>query len=229
MFYPMQVILNVAQAVLVQCFVHHSGHRMCGLKRSESCSMHASCFSGSRIPSAKTSLDIETPIEPNHPRSAPMAFNRMSSEELRLPKQWYDDNGKTKLEMSPLLRRDKSTITRHAVKRTQQKRDGRPRALTESEVDALESLLVKMIKNVNYPVNQYLVCACCLGALKWRGEMREELSWKRSRGRHGSQLVTMSYCSLSASWLGTVRDRVGTGLGTVGKIGGTVGTARWGF
>ena len=24
------------------------------------------------------------------------------------------------------------------------------------------------------------------------------------------------------------RDRVGTGLGTVGKIGGTVGTARWG-
>ena len=35
------------------------------------------------------------------------------------------------------------------LKRTHQKRDGRPRALTESEVDALESLLVKMIKKAN--------------------------------------------------------------------------------
>ena len=85
--------------------------------------MHASCSGESRIPSAKTSLDIETPIEPNHPRSAPMAFNRMSSEELRLAKQWYDEDGKAPLDISLLLRRDKSTITRHVVKRTQLKRD----------------------------------------------------------------------------------------------------------
>ena len=111
--------------------------------------MHASCFGESRTPSAKTSLDIETPIEPNHPGSAPMVFNRMSGEELRLAKQWYDEDGKTPLEISLLLRRDKSTITRHVVKRTEQKRDGRPRALTESEVDALESLLVRMIKTAN--------------------------------------------------------------------------------
>ena len=78
-----------------------------------------------------------------------MAFNRMSSEELRLAKLWYDEDGKTPLDISQLLRRDKSTITRHVVKRTEQKRDGRPRALTESEVDALESLLVKMIKKAN--------------------------------------------------------------------------------
>ena len=78
-----------------------------------------------------------------------MVFNRMSGEELRLAKQWYDEDGKTPLEISLLLRRDKSTITRHVVKRTEQKRDGRPRALTESEVDALESLLVKMIKKAN--------------------------------------------------------------------------------
>ena len=75
--------------------------------------MHASCFGESRIPSAKTPLDIDTPIEPKHPRSAPMAFNRMSSEELRLAKLWYDENGKAPLEISQLLRRDKSTITRH--------------------------------------------------------------------------------------------------------------------
>ena len=58
-----------------------------------------------------------------------MVFNRMSGEELRLAKQWYDEDGKTPLEISLLLRRDKSTITRHVVNRTEQKRDGRPRAL----------------------------------------------------------------------------------------------------
>ena len=77
--------------------------------------MHASCFGESRIPSAKTSLDIGTPIGPKHLRSAPMAFNRMSSEELRLAKLWYDENGKTPLEVSHLLRRDISTITRHGT------------------------------------------------------------------------------------------------------------------
>ena len=132
--------------------------------------MHTSCFGEPRIPSAKTPLDIGTPIGPKQLRSAPMAFNKMSSEELRLAKLWYDEDGKTPLEILQLLRRDKSTITRHVVKRTRQKRLGRPRALTDSE----------------------------------------------------------EFCSLSASRLGTVRDRVGTGLGAVGKIGGTVGTARWG-
>ena len=46
-----------------------------------------------------------------------MAFNRMSSEELRLAKLWYDEDGKAPLEISQLLRRDKSAITRHVVKR----------------------------------------------------------------------------------------------------------------
>ena len=78
-----------------------------------------------------------------------MAFKKMSSEDLRLAKLWYDEDGKTPLENSQLLRRDKSTITRHVVQRARQKRLGRPRALTESEVDALESLLVKMIKKAN--------------------------------------------------------------------------------
>ena len=58
------------------------------LTRSDSCNMYASCFGESRTPSAKTSLDIETPIEPNHPGSAPMVFNRMSGEELRPAGVW---------------------------------------------------------------------------------------------------------------------------------------------
>ena len=74
-----------------------------------------------------------------------MAFNRMSSEELRLAELWYGEGGKTPLEISQLLRRDKSTITRHVVRRTHKKRDGRPRSRTESDVDALEALLEKMI------------------------------------------------------------------------------------
>ena len=73
----------------------------------------------------------------------------MSSEELRLAKLWYDEDGKAPLEIPQLLRRDKSTIMRHVVNRTHQRRDGCPRAFTESEVDALESLLVKMIKKAN--------------------------------------------------------------------------------
>ena len=75
--------------------------------------MHTSCFGELRIPSAKTPLDIGAPFGPKHPRSAPMAFKRMSSEELRLAKLWYDENAKAPLEISQLLRRDKSTITRH--------------------------------------------------------------------------------------------------------------------
>ena len=67
---------------------------MYDLTRSESCSMHTSCFGDPRIPSAKTPLDIGAPFGPKHPRSAPMAFNRMSSEELRLAKLWYDEDGR---------------------------------------------------------------------------------------------------------------------------------------
>ena len=63
-----------------------------------------------------------------------MVFKKMSSEELRLAQQWYDEDGKSPLEISELLRRDKSTITRRVVKRTPKKRDGRPRSLTASDV-----------------------------------------------------------------------------------------------
>ena len=105
--------MKVAKAKLVHIWSTHSGIRMYDLTRSESCSMHTSCFGEPRIPSAKTPLDIGTPIGPKQLRSAPMAFNKMSSEELRVAKLWYDEDGKTPLEISQLLRRDISTITRH--------------------------------------------------------------------------------------------------------------------
>ena len=77
---------------------------MYDLTRSKSCSLHTSCIGEPRIPSAQTSLDIGTPIEPKHPGPAPMAFKKMSSEELRLAKLWYDEDGNTPLEISQLLR-----------------------------------------------------------------------------------------------------------------------------
>ena len=120
-----------------------------------------------------------------------MAFNRMSSEELRLAKLWYDEDGKAPLEISQPLRRDKSTITRHVVKRTHKNRDGLPRSLTESEVDALESLLEKMIKKANREYEVTLEMhrkeAKCRASVK---TIQRE-PWGRSRGRHGSNLVTM--------------------------------------
>ena len=41
-----------------------------------------------------------------------MTFRKMSAEELRLAKMWYEEDGMTRSEIADLLRRDKSTITR---------------------------------------------------------------------------------------------------------------------
>ena len=70
-----------------------------------------------------------------------MKFTKMSAEELRLAKMWYEEDDMTPSEIADLLRRHKSTITRHVVKGLIQKRDGRPRMLSEADVDALEALL----------------------------------------------------------------------------------------
>ena len=70
-----------------------------------------------------------------------MTFTKMSSDELRLAKMCYEEDDMTPSEIAELLRRDKSTITRHVVKGLIRKRDGRPRMLSEDDVDALEVLL----------------------------------------------------------------------------------------
>ena len=66
-----------------------------------------------------------------------MAFRKMSAEEFRLAKMWYEEDDMTPSEIADLLRRDKSTITRHVVKGLIRKRDGRPRMLSDADVDAL--------------------------------------------------------------------------------------------
>ena len=71
-----------------------------------------------------------------------MTFTKMSAEELRLAKMCYDEDDMTPSEIAEHLRRDKSTTTRHVVKGLIRKRVGRPRMLSEADVDALEALLV---------------------------------------------------------------------------------------
>ena len=139
-----------------------------------------------------------------HPSNAPMVFKKMSSEELRLAQQWYDEDGKSPLEISELLRRDKSTITRHLVKRTPKKRDGRPRSLTASDVDALESLLVSMIKRAN---RQYEVT---LEILRKEAKCRATVrTIQRDLHKRNSLPHRRGACLLSDLVLS--RDRVGTG------------------
>ena len=56
-----------------------------------------------------------------------MTFSKVPAEELWLAKMWYEEDDMTPSEIADLLRRDKSTITRHVVKGLIRKRDGRPR------------------------------------------------------------------------------------------------------
>ena len=80
---------------------------------------------------------------------APRQFTKMSGEELLLAKMWYEEDDMPPMEIADLLRRDKSTITRHVVKRVEPKRDGRPRRLSSAEVDSLVEFLGKMIKKAD--------------------------------------------------------------------------------
>ena len=70
-----------------------------------------------------------------------MTFTKMSAEELRLANMCYEEDDMTPREIAELLRRDKSTTTRHVVKGLIRKRDVRPCMLSEDDVDALEALL----------------------------------------------------------------------------------------
>lgn len=85
-----------------------------------------------------------------------MVFKKLSAEEERLAKMWFQEDGKTPAEIAELLRRDKSTMTRLLVKKVKRKRDGRPVLLTKTQVDVLVTTLKSMIKKANC---KYMVTA----------------------------------------------------------------------
>ena len=65
----------------------------------------------------------------------------MSSEEQRLAKKWYWEENKTSREIADLFDRAKSTLTRLLVNQVDRKKQGRPRALSEADIDFLERRL----------------------------------------------------------------------------------------
>jgi hypothetical protein len=58
-------------------------------------------------------------------------------EEIRLVKMWHKEDGMYPSEIGDVLRRDKSTMTRLLVKRTERKTDRRPQLLDDDAIDAL--------------------------------------------------------------------------------------------
>ena len=73
----------------------------------------------------------------------------MSSEEVRLAKMWYDQDGMAPSTIAALLHRDKSTLTRLLVMERERKQDGRPRKFTEKQIDRIVAKLEEMIIEAN--------------------------------------------------------------------------------
>ena len=72
-------------------------------------------------------------------------WKKLSSEELRLAKKWYFDENMKPADIAGLLGRDKSTLTRILVKQVPRKKQGRPRVLSEADIDFLERRLHELI------------------------------------------------------------------------------------
>jgi len=74
-----------------------------------------------------------------------MPGTRLSSEEIRLAKQWYVEDEETPAIIAERLGRDKSTLTRLLIKRAPRTAPGRKPLLTEAQKDRLEKKLKSMI------------------------------------------------------------------------------------
>lgn len=74
-----------------------------------------------------------------------MPGSPLSSEELRLAKLWYNEDGVVPSEIARLLRRAKSTITRAVVQELPRGGRGRKRLLSDAEVDAIIKCLERLV------------------------------------------------------------------------------------
>ena len=72
-------------------------------------------------------------------------WKKLSAEEQRLAKKWYSEDNMKPCEIARLLRRDKSTLTRLLVKQVERKKQGRPRVLSNADIDFLERRLHELI------------------------------------------------------------------------------------
>ena len=62
---------------------------------------------------------------------------------------WYNEDEKTPKEIAELLHRDKSSITRLVVQERELKKQGRPPAFTEAQIDRMVDKLEAMILEAN--------------------------------------------------------------------------------
>ena len=80
-------------------------------------------------------------------------WSKLSSEEIRLAKMWYPDDGYTPLEIAELFHREKTTLTRLLCLEMMREQGARPCAFTEEEIDKivgkLEAKIIKANKNIS--------------------------------------------------------------------------------
>ena len=74
---------------------------------------------------------------------------KLSSAEIRLAHMWCDSDGKRPSEIAALLHRDKLTVTLQLVLQRERRQDGRPKASTEAQVDAMVKKLEDLILKAN--------------------------------------------------------------------------------
>ena len=72
-------------------------------------------------------------------------YKKLTDEEIRLAKLWFDEDDMEPSEIAALLRRDKSTMTRLLVMEKERKKEGRPIILDDAAVDKLIALLDHMV------------------------------------------------------------------------------------
>ena len=81
--------------------------------------------------------------------SMAVRWQKLSPEEIRLAKKWYEDDGLKPSVVASRLGRSKSTLTRLLVKQVARKQQGRPPLLSKAQVDFLQRRLHDMIVQAN--------------------------------------------------------------------------------
>jgi hypothetical protein len=76
-------------------------------------------------------------------------WKKMSEEEIRLAKAWYNDDNEAPSDIAERLGRDKSVITRLLVKKVVRQKQGPPTLLTDAQVDFIVKRLDELIRKAN--------------------------------------------------------------------------------
>ncbi|CAE8638477.1 unnamed protein product [Polarella glacialis] len=76
-------------------------------------------------------------------------WKKMSEEEIRLARAWYNDDKEVPSEIAERLGRDKSVITRLLVKKVVRQKQGPPTLLTDAQVDFMVKRLDALVRKAN--------------------------------------------------------------------------------